>query len=72
MSACSLRPLKSQYAKPRPDTKPRKLTELVRLTLKHGSNGMPGTEAQYWSPFTRTVPAGRTTKRGGCVPPIEM
>ena len=40
--------------------RPAELTELVRLTLKHGSTSMPGTDAQYW--VARPRPWARTSR----------
>jgi len=38
--------------------------------LKHGSNGMPLSEAQTASPLTTSVPAGSHTARIGPAPRI--
>ena len=43
-----------------PEIEPRKLCWLVLVRLKQGSNGTPLTDAQTFSPFTRSVFAGST------------
>src|SRR3954453_10127509 len=61
---------KSQYAKLKQETAPRKLRASERSRLKQGSNGRPRNDAQYDCPFTRNVPAGNVTKRIGPLPRI--
>ena len=48
----------SKKPKPKVETEPRKLCALVLTRSKHGSNGIPRSEAQIASPLTRTVPGG--------------
>jgi hypothetical protein len=47
---------------------PRKLRSSVFSIWKHGSNGMPWTDAQTASPLTLSVPAGSDTVRAGPAP----
>ncbi len=54
---------KSQYAKPKPDTAPRKLLPPVLFRSKHGLKNAPFTCEQIASPFGNSVPAGRCMKR---------
>src|SRR5436305_4513691 len=55
-----------------PDTEPRNETSSVLSTLKHGSNGMPFSEAHTAVEPTRIVLTGRCASRTGPCPPNWM
>src|SRR6516165_824274 len=60
------RRVKSQWANPIHE--PRKLRSSVFSIWKHGSNGMPRSDAQTASPLALSVPAGSDTVRSGPAP----
>src|SRR5262249_40524077 len=60
------RRVKSQWATPTHE--PRKLRSSVFSIWKHGSNGMPRSDAQTASPLALSVPAGSDTVRSGPAP----
>src|SRR5215471_4455313 len=62
--------VKSQEAKPIHE--PRKLRASILSRRKHGSKGIPFSDAHTASPRTRKVPAGSETARTGPVPPYWM
>src|ERR1041384_6525479 len=66
------RRVKSQYAKPKPETAPRKLLSLVLLRSKHGLKNAPFTFEQMRLSFGNSVPAGRCMKRVLPLPPMRM
>src|SRR5579871_5764216 len=55
-----------------PDTEPRNEISSVLSTLKHGSNGMPFSEAHTAVELTRMVLIGKWARRTGPVPPNWM